>query len=84
MEKEFEYAVKLNDQIAAMFNEESENYIDINELENEENAVAFFHALANIMPTRFFNKLTNDDKNLLQFNHVANQLVFQFAKSVDQ
>lgn len=84
MEKEYQYAVKLNDQIVAMFNEDSENYINIDELEDEENATAFLHALANVMPTRLFNKLTNNDKNLLEFNHIANQLVFQFSKSVEQ
>lgn len=83
MKKELQYAAKLNDQIVSMFNEDSENYIDINEFEDEGNATAFFHALANVMPTLLFNKVTNDDKNLLEFNQLANQLVFQFSKSVE-
>ena len=80
MEKEVEYAVKLNDQIAEIFREDSENYINMEEFEDGENATAFIHALANIMPARLYNKLTNSDKNLLEFNHIANQLVFQFTK----
>lgn len=84
MEQEYQYAAKLYDHIISIFNEDSENYINLDELEDEENATAFIHALANVMPTRFFNKLTNNEKNLLEFNHIANQLVFQFSKSVDE
>lgn len=79
--KETEYAIKLQEQIIQVFDSDSENFIDPNELINsDENTTAFIHALANMVPTRIFNKLTNDNKNTLEFNHIANHLVFQFSK----
>lgn len=79
MTKEIEYAVKLNEQIAAMFDEDCENYINPSDFDEENNATAFFHALANVMPTRFYNKMTNSDEDVLAFNHIANRLCFQFS-----
>jgi len=56
-------------------NDENENYIDMNEV----NLTDFFHALANVLPTYIFNKYTGEYKNQLEFNHVANQLCFQYS-----
>jgi len=73
----------LSGKIAEIFDEESEYYIDQEELQEGENLTHFFHALANVMPTHLFNKITGDDKNHLEFNHIANQLVFQYSKKQD-
>jgi len=56
-------------------NDENENYIDMKEVDLTD----FFHALANILPTYIFNKYTGEDKNQLEFNHVANLLCFQYS-----
>jgi len=32
------------------------------------------------MPTMIYNTLTGENKNFLEFNHLANQLVLQFNK----
>lgn len=80
MEKQIEYAAKLNDQIAEMFNnEDCDNYIDKTEFQDEKNLKDFVHAFANFTCCNLFNKLTGNDKNLLEFNQIANQLVFEFA-----
>lgn len=82
-EKHLQYAAMLSGKITEIFDEESEYYIDQEELQEGENLTHFFHALANVMPTHLFNKITGDDKNHLEFNHIANQLVFQYSKKQD-
>lgn len=82
-EKHLQYAAMLSGKIAEIFDEESEYHINQEELQEGDNLTHFFHALANIMPTHLFNKITGDDKNNLEFNHIANQLVFQYSKKQD-
>ncbi len=82
-EKVILYAALINDQIISMFDEDSERQIDIKDLNAEENLKAFFHALSTVAPTAIFNKMCQDDKNHLEFNHLANQLCFEFSHSVD-
>ena len=73
-EKHLQYAAMLSGKISELFDEDSESDFHLTH---------FFHALANIMPTHLFNKITGDDKNNLEFNHIANQLVFQYYKKQD-
>lgn len=84
-EKHLQYAAMLSEKIAELFDKgiESQFKIDQKELQEGDNLTHFFHALANIMPTHLFNKITGDDKNSLEFNHIANQLVFQYSKKQD-
>lgn len=82
-EKHLQYAAMLSGKIAEIFDEESEYHIDQEELQEGDNLTHFFHALANVMPTHLFNKITGDDKNNLEFNHIANQLVFQYSNKND-
>ena len=84
-EKHLQYAAMLSEKIAELFDEDSESdfHIDQQELQEGDNLTHFFHALANIMPTHLFNNITGDDKNNLEFNHIANQLVFQYSKKQD-
>jgi hypothetical protein len=82
-EKQLQYAAMLSGKIAEIFDEESEYHIDQEELQEGDNLTHFFHALANIMPNHLYNKITGDDKNNLEFNHIANQLVFQYSKKQD-
>jgi hypothetical protein len=77
-EKWMTYAVLIQSAIAEMFEDGANNFIDKNDFDDEQNAKDFLHALANVAPTHLFNKLTNDDKNMLEFNHVANQLCFEY------
>ena len=73
-----QYSFLIKNQIAEMFTEGAENFIDKNDLEDYANE--FFHALANIAPCWIYNTLTDNDENFLTFNHIANHLVFQFSK----
>ena len=77
--KYLEYSSQLIEAISGMFEEDSEFYVNLGELEEGDNATHFIHALANLMPTHFFNSITGDKKNSLEFNHVANKLCFQFG-----
>lgn len=43
----------------------------------------FIYAISCVAPTYVFNWLTKQEKNQLEVNHIANQLVFEFCKSVD-
>ena len=76
--KEKEYSAKIIGTLKQMFNEESEFSIDMEEFEEGENLTIFIHALANIAPMYIYNELIGDNKKILQFNHLANQLCFQF------
>lgn len=81
-EKWTQYAVYIQQAIANMFDEDDENYIG--ESLEEIDLTQFFHALANAVPTVLFNRLTGNKKSQLEFNHIANQLVFQYTKMTDE
>lgn len=75
-----EYGAKIFSHITEIFNEECEHYIDKEECD----LTLFFHALSTTVPNILFNRLTNDDKNNLEFNHLMNQLCFQFSNVVTE
>ena len=79
--KEETYAIKIASQLQGIFEEDSENYIDLSELADDDNATHFIHALANMVPAVFYNKFTEEPVNMLQFNHIANQLIFQYSRN---
>jgi hypothetical protein len=83
-EKYLQYAVMITGAIGSMFEEDSEWAIDQEELMEGDNLTHFMHALANVAPAHLFNNLTGDNKNQLEFNHVANQLCFQYMNSVGE
>jgi hypothetical protein len=76
-EKWMLYAAQIQSALADVFNEDNDNFIDANS--DDFDATQFFHALSNVVPTIMFNKLTGDNKNYLEFNHISNQLIFQFT-----
>lgn len=78
-EKWIQYSAKILGAITDMFDEENEYQIDKEELLQGDNLTEFFHALANVAPAHIFNKFTGSDKNYLEFNHIANQLCFQYS-----
>lgn len=81
-EKHIDYAVQIQGVLSELFRGDRDYYIDELELLEGDNFTHFMHALANVVPTRFFNKLTRDSKNNLEFNHIANQLCFQYSSKV--
>lgn len=83
MEKHLEYAAKLVEVVGLLFDEDSDYYLDPEELMEGNNLTEFFHALATVMPNHLYNKMTGAEDNNLQFNHIANQLCFQFSNNKD-
>jgi len=43
----------------------------------------FLHALATGAPSYIYNSLSNTEVSQLEFNHIANELCFQFVKLID-
>jgi hypothetical protein len=76
-EKQLHYAQMLIGKISQVFEENPDFYIDEKELVDQENFYAFFHVLANLVPTHIFNKFANQKMDILQFNHFANILCFE-------
>ena len=83
LKKENEFAVKIMSQIAQMFDEDADCDNHITNEELQEYTTEFIHALANIAPSMYYDRLTGDKNDLVGFNHIANRLCFQFGKSVD-
>lgn len=75
-----EYTIKFLDQIQKMFDPESENHISLDELEEGENLKHFLHAISNVVPTYMYGKLTSHETSLLDYNHIANKMCFEFSK----
>jgi len=77
--KQEEYTLKILDQLQQLFEDDNENRINLKELEDNANAADFFHALANLVPTVVYSKMTQKEIGTLDFNHIANRLCFQNA-----
>lgn len=82
-EKYIQYAKLLTSHIVEIFNEDCENHISNEELDEDDNLTHFIHALSTTMPNFFYNGFINGDLDSLEFNHVANKLIFQFGKMAD-
>lgn len=78
MRKETEYAMLIIDTIA---NELADEESSLHRIGTEvgDNANEFFYALSTLAPLHVYNKLTGEDLDPLEFNHVMNRLIFQFA-----
>jgi hypothetical protein len=80
MEKRFEYAAIISSKIAELLDETSESgfHISIEELNEDDNLTEFCHALLNLAPFKIVSNLSNAAKDVLELNHLANRLCFQF------
>jgi hypothetical protein len=81
--KRVEYVDKINAALLSLFDEDSDNFIGHEELNEGDNLTHFMHALANMVPANFYNGITGKNVNILEFNHIANQLCFQYSKKSD-
>jgi len=77
-EKWMTYAVLIQSAISEMFDDGANNYIDKNDFNDDQNLKDFLHALMNVVPCNIYGKITGDEKNMLESNHVANQLCFEY------
>ena len=73
MSKQKEYTVKIINALSELLNEPELH----KELEDNDNAIAFIHAISNIAPCIIVSGIIGENKNLIEFNHLANQLIFQ-------
>jgi len=80
LEKHDEYAATIMAKIGELIDNDE---IDIKELQEDDNLTHFFHALSNVVPCYLYNKITGSNENLLTFNHISNQLCFQYSKKSD-
>ena len=75
--KEVDYAFKISRKILELFEEDDNYFIDVED--DDFDMTAFTHAMATIAPNLIFTKLTNQEQNNLEFNHIANTLCFQYS-----
>lgn len=84
-DKATQYAYLIMSQVFEMMeDEDSEFFIDRQEFNDPDNLTDFIHALANMAPAAVYQRLTGDEKTSLEFNHLANQLVFQNSTLVKE
>lgn len=74
-EKRYVYAARIAEKIVALIDEE----ITEEELLEGDNLTQFIHALSTMAPNIIFKNITNKKTDDLEFNHIANRLVFQFS-----
>jgi len=79
--KSEEYATKLTEHISQIFHPGNPNGINMKELAHTDNYTAFVHALTTMVPLHFHNNLTKVEMTQLDFNHLANGLIFNEAKA---
>ena len=77
-----DYALKIATVIGRLFEDEDEDYyIDLNELEEDDNLTHFMHAIGNVVPHFIYRKFTNDvlDSHL-HFNQLMNRICVQYMR----
>ncbi len=82
-EKVLRYTVMIAEAVQTLLDPDNENYIG-DELEEGKNATHFTHALSNMAPSMIFSHFTGHDLNLLEFNHMANKLCFQYMSKIEE
>lgn len=77
-ERQVQYLAKI---LAAIqegcFDEDAPNKIEIKDFNDSQRLTDFMHVIANGVPSRIYGQLTGQEVSHLEFNHIANQLVFQ-------
>ena len=78
--KHLQYGIAIVHQIHSMFQEDSENFIDLEEFKDSDNLTEFIHAIATVAPAFLYNELSGDNKTHIEFNHLADSLCFDFTE----
>jgi hypothetical protein len=79
-----QYAARIVDQLTEMFNDDScSNHIPLLELSKGDNLKCLIHALT-CASAMMFNEITGEEKNWLEFNHIANSLCVEFMVKDDE
>jgi hypothetical protein len=80
-EIQIQFQAKILSALQSVFDEESDYYIDFNEVAKEGNLNDFFHVLGTRVPQHIFSKITGQFPDPLEFNHICNKLIFQDKKN---
>lgn len=80
-DKAIQYAARIVNALGELFSD-GEHEMDMEELMEGDNLTNFIHGLANIAPTMIYNELTGEERENLEFNHIANRLCFQYSTSI--
>ena len=81
--KTIEFAIVLENALLESINEE-ESIHHIEGEDIEEFTTEFIAAIACIVPAKIFQKLTGEDVNNIDFNHIANKLCFQLSNAIKE
>lgn len=76
-EKWLQYSVLIASKIQDMIDEGEISIKDLSANEGE-NLKEFLHAVATVVPAQIYNKMTSSKVDFLAFNHIANQLCFEY------
>lgn len=72
---QMQYYMKIAEALNSIFDKDNENYINV--YADEFNVNDFIHVLATRVPQMVVAKLTNNEFDPLEFNHVCNKLIMQ-------
>ena len=59
---------------------ETDYFIDLDKVIAEDHFTELIHAMSNVVPLMFYKQLVDEDCGPLDFNHIANKLIFQAAQ----
>lgn len=76
-ENQIQYMAKITNALNSIFDKDSENYIDIEKVNKDGNLNDFFHVLGTRAPQFVFARITGQEPDPLEFNHICNRLIFQ-------
>jgi hypothetical protein len=79
-EKQVHYARIIIEKLAELFDKENEDCLDLKKMAQDDDITHFIHALGNLAPTYYYCRITGEKISSLMFNHIANQLCFQFSE----
>ncbi|WP_300977413.1 hypothetical protein [Flavobacterium sp.] len=77
LEVQVQLQAKLLTAIQTCFDKDSENYIDLDEIVKNGNLNDLFHVSGTRVPQHIFSKITGQNPDPLEFNHICNKLIFQ-------
>ena len=74
------YATLIVAKLQELFDKDDACGIDLQELIDDDQVTEFMFAVACVAPAFIYNKFTQQDVDYLAFNHIANNLCFQFSE----
>jgi hypothetical protein len=78
--RQIQYYAKIRSALQTLFDSDSDHFIDVNDFKDPEALNDFIHCLATRAPQFVFVKITGNELDSLEFNHVANRLILMDAR----